>query len=223
MVEEHKRKVSKKKYTIVFVFTALVFLVGIAIGWQFSNFLVNEITQNEDILRARLFGIELKYDLLKKGDICEISSDELWEDRVSLGKQISALEKRLGKEDDVVLIQKEFYQLVEVETYLLLEEIKEECDTDINIILFFYTNKENDARGKPAVSEEQGAFLDSIYNKYGEKVAVFAFDVNTDNPALNTLRSMYNVEVVPTLVINGEVHEGYMGYAPIVEILGFED
>ena len=223
MVEEHKRKVSKKKYTIVFVFTALVFLVGMAIGWQFSNYLVNEITHNEDVLRARLFGIELKYDLMKKWDICEISSDELWEDRVYLGKQISALEKRLGKEDSVVLIQKEFYQLVEIETYLLLEEIKEECEMDVKIILFFYTNKENDEMGNSAVSEEQGTFLDSIYNKYGNRVAVFAFDINTDNPALNTLRDMYNIKVAPTLVINGEVYEGYRGYAPVVEILGFED
>jgi len=223
MVEQHKRRVSKKKYTIVFVFTALVFLVGMAIGWQFSNYLINEITYNEDVLRARLFGIELKYDLIKKGDICEIGSDELWEDRVYLGKQISILEKRLGKENEMVLIQKEFYQLVEVETYLLLEEIKDECDLDVNIILFFYTNKENDEKGKSTVSEEQGVFLDSLYNKYGEKIAVFAFDINTNNPALNTLRDIYGVDIAPTLVINGEVYEGYRGYAQVVDILGFDD
>ena len=223
MVEEHKRKVSKKKYTVVFVFTALVFLVGIAIGWQFSNYLLSEITQNENVLRARLFGLELKYDLLKKGDICEISSSELWEDRVELGNQLDALEKRVGKEDTQLLIQKEYYQLVEIETWLLLERINEECDSDVNIILFFYTNKKDDDKGKDTVSEEQGVLLDTLYKKFGDSIAVFAFDVNTDNPALNSLRDMYDIDTAPTLVINGEVYEGYRGYSQMVNILGFED
>lgn len=221
MVEKVERKVSKKKYTIVFVFTTLIFLVGIAIGWQFSNFLMREISQNEEILRAKLFGLELKYDLMQKGNVCEISSDKLWEDRVELGKQVGALEKRLGKENKQVLVQKEVYQLVEVETLLLLERIKDECDLDVNIILFFYTNQEHDEKGSNTVCEEQGAILDNIYYNYGDKVAIFVFDVNTDNPALNTLREVYGINKVPTLIINEETHEGYQSYYQIGKILGF--
>ena len=221
MVEQVKRKVGKKRYVIVFVFTTLIFLVGIAIGWQFSNYLMRDIAHNEEILKAQIFGLELKYDLMKQGDICEISSSDLWMDRVQLGNQVDVLERRLGKQDKDVLVQKEVYQLVELETLLLLERIKEGCDLDVNVILFFYTNLEKDEKGSDTLSETQGAVLDNIYANYGNNVAVFAFDINTDNPALNTLRQIYDIEEAPTLVINGEAHGGYQNYPAIVEILGF--
>lgn len=221
MVEQVKRKVSKKKYTIVFVFTTLIFLVGIAIGWQFSSHLMRDIVHNEELLKAQIFGLELKYDLMKQGDICEISSDDLWEDRVKLGNQVTVLERRLGKQDPDVLVQKEVYQLVELETLLLLQRIKEECDLDVNIIMFFYTNLEGDEKGSNTVSEAQGAILDNIYSNHGEKVAVFAFDANTDNPALNTLREIYGVDEVPTLVVNGKVHPGYKNYPYVIDLLDF--
>jgi len=219
MVEKIKRKVSKRKYTIVFVFTTLIFLVGIAIGWQFSNYLMKDIVHNEELLKAQIFGLELKYDLMNFGDICEITSDDLWKDRVRLGNQIDVLERRLGKNNEDVLVQKEVYQLVEVQTLLLLERLKQGCDFDANIILFFYTNQKDDEKGDYNICETQGAVLDNVYANYGDKVVVFAFDINTDNPALNTLREIYDIQEAPTLVVNGHIYVGYNNYPSIVDLL----
>ncbi len=210
------RTVSKRKYAIVYVFTALIFLVGLAVGWQISNYLVSDVKESNDVLRSQLIGLDLRDELLNE-DICDVPEYILFEERLRIAREITELEDRLGKYDKEVLVQKEFYQLIELKTWLLVKNLNDNCIENYDWILFFYSNSKENNLDK--ISEDQGYVLDNFYSN-NRDVVVFSFDIDTRNPALNTLKEIYNISVVPSLVINEDLYEGYQNYYQIEQAMG---
>jgi hypothetical protein len=214
-----EKNTSYTKYLAVFSITILVFLLGIILGNYLASFRVSEVKQIQEKLAAQLVGLELRDELLKYKDICNLTWQDIWEEKVDMGAKMVALETRLGKTNPDILLQKEIYELVEIRTLLLLKEVKQKCNASINIIIYFYTNKEKDPKGSYALSEDQGYVLDALFRKYGDKINVFAFDINTDNPAVNALKSIYSVKRVPSLVINDKLYPGLKKLSTLEKIL----
>ncbi len=213
-----ERKISKKKFFLILVLTSIIFSIGVFIGSKFTSHVIIDIEQSQEALKNQISGINLKNEILKKTDICSLSWDSIWKDKVELGNLVEILEKRLGKEDPKVISLKTDYQLVQVRTWLLLKEIKERCSIPTKIILFFYTNKKDDLKGDHKLSEAQGVVLNAIYQKYGSDVSIFSFDINIKNPAIETLMYIYGITNTPTLVIEDKT---YIGFKSIPEIEGY--
>jgi hypothetical protein len=170
--------------------------------------------QSEQKFLIHLIGLEVRDQILDKEGLCNLDWSDIWQEKVELGKMLSSLEIRLGKNDPGVLLRKEVYELIELKTLFLIQDIKTNCHEDFNIVLFFYTNRNNDPMGSAGGSEDQGLVLDQVVFDHneagnGKKVHVFAFDVNSENPATQALVSEYDITSVPTLVINGEKY-GYL-------------
>jgi len=214
-----KRKISKKRYVLVFILTAIIFSIGIFVGSKFTSYVVLDIEMSQEALKNQISGVDLKNEILKKVDICSLSWESLWKDKVELGNSVEMLERRLGKNDPQVLFLKTNYQLVQVRTWLLLKDIKERCTTDTKIILFFYTNKKDDQKGDPELSEAQGVVLNALYKKYGSKVSIFSFDINIKNPAVETLIDIYGITSAPTIVIEDKTYLGFKSRFEIEEYL----
>ena len=212
------KKISKTTYISAFSLATLIFLAGFFLSQAFADYRLGLLEKTQENLRTQLLGIDLQTKLLEE-NICDLSWESIWGDKVIIGKEIAKLEEKLGKEDNFVLRQKEFYQLIEIRTLLLLKEIKEKCDQDLNIILFFYTNKKNDDKGDYKLSEDQGYILNNLYKKYPDKLAILSFDINTDNPALNTLKELYNINGTPTLIINDNIYAKFMGLKEIEDLI----
>lgn len=219
MVIQIERKISRKKFLVVFIITAVIFSLGVFVGSKFTSHVILDIEQSQEALKNQISGVDLKNEILKKTDICTLSWDSIWKDKVELGNLVEMLERRLGKEDPQVLSLKTNYQLVQVRTWLLLRDIKERCETDTKIILFFYTNKKDDPKGDDQLSETQGSVLNSLYNKYGSDVSIFSFDMNIENPAVETLLDIYGITTAPTLVIEDETYLGIKSIPEIEEYL----
>ena len=212
------KKINKATYLAAFSLATLIFLAGFFLNQAFTDYRLGLIEESQESLRTQLLGIELQTRLLEE-NICGLSSQDLWGDKVLIGREITKLEEKLGKENKFVVRQKEFYQLIEIRTLFLLKEIQEKCDQDFSIILFFYTNKKNDIKGDYKVSEDQGFILDNLYRRYGNEVAILSFDINTDNPALNTFKDLYNINSAPTLVIDEDVNTRFMGFEEIEDLI----
>ena len=205
MMEENrhiKRKISRSAYIAVFCFVLLIFLLGTLAGDWIAGLKSKELDRNQQKLTLELTGLELKDKLVNQKDICNLTWQDIWEEKVQLGTKLNALESKFGKENEDVLFQKEIYELIEIRTMLLLEQMKQECDQNISIILFFYTNNENDSLGDSQACEDQGFILTQL-GKELNNTHIFSFDINIDNPAVNTLKNNYNIKKVPAMVING--------------------
>ena len=212
-VKEETRQTSKLLAAAV-IAAVVLFVFGLLLG----NYIVSSRTaafqQSEQKLLIHLIGLEVRDQVLDKSELCSLNWEDVWQEKVELGKMLSSLETRLGKENPDVMLRKEVYELIELKTLFLVQDIKDNCHEDYNIVLFFYTNKNNDPRGSAGGSEDQGLVLDQVVLEHndqenGKKVNVFAFDVNSDNPATKAIISKYAVDKVPTLIINGEKY-GYL-------------
>ena len=85
--------------------------------------------------------------------------------------------------------------------------------------MYFYTNKKDDEKGDFKISEEQGFILDDLYKRYPNQIVIFSFDINTDNPALNSLKEVYNITKVPTLVVNDQTYTIFLSLAQLKDML----
>ena len=208
MPEKIKRRISKSSYFAAVCFIALIFLLGTLLGDWIAGLKSKELSTNQQKLTLELIGLELKDKLISQKDVCNLTWQDIWEEKVELGTRINSLELRFGKENPEILNQKEIYGLIEIRTMLLLEEINEKCSQDFNIILFFYTNRKDDPLGKWQECEDQGYVLTQLGREFNNTY-VFSFDVNLYNPALNMLKYKYDIGKVPAMVINDTVIKGF--------------
>lgn len=217
--ERVKREIDLSKYVSIFAITALIFILGILVGNYIAHSRLGELEKAQEELTAQMMGLGLKDALLKYGDVCSLTWQEIWKEKVEMGEKIEKLEARLGKDNSDVLRQKEIYELIEIRTWLLLKEIKEKCNEDLEIILYFYTNDKDDPKGSWRQCEMQGYVLDALYQRYPDKVNIFAFDINTKNPATDILQQLYNITKVPSLVIKEKLYTEYINLATFTELV----
>jgi len=207
-VAKETRQTSKLLVAALVASLAL-FLLGFFLGNYVASSRIEQFRQGEEKLLSTIIGLEVRDQVIGNESVCNLNWDDIWAAKVSLGDTLNALEKRLGKENPDVMIQKEMYELIEIKTLMTVQNIKDTCHEDFDVVLFFYTNKKDDPKGLASGSEDQGLILDQIVFAHnnegkGKKVHVFAFDVNSDNPATKALIAKYEIDKVPALVINGE-------------------
>jgi hypothetical protein len=171
---------------------------------------------NQQNLIIELNALDLKRQFIGT-DMCSFSLGQLSKERVKLGTNLEALESRVGKTDPQIMLQKEIYELVELKTFFLLSEYDSQCNKNYTLILFFYTNKEEDPKGRIDSSEDQGYVLSQLNRDYEGQVHIFSFDINLGNPAVDSLIEKYAITEVPSLVINNTLY----GYKTLDELKSF--
>lgn len=195
------------------VLSIVMFVFGMLLGNYIANSKLSEFRQTEEHFIIDLVSFETKESVLNE-NVCKLDMSELFEEKITLGKMMTELEKRMGKENEDVIAKKEIYELIEIKTLQYMERIKTECGDDFNIVLLFYTNRKGDTLGSVDGCEDQGKILDQIvydreHSEGANKVYVFVFDANSRNMATEALIEKYGITSVPSLVINGKAY-GYM-------------
>lgn len=217
-----KKQNSSWLFIIALVLATVIFLFGMLLGNYIAMTQLNTFKQTEERFLIDLISLDIRDSVLKQ-DVCGLSSKDLFEEKQNLGEMLTELERRMGKENQDVLAKKEIYELIEIKTMQDLEEIKQSCNKDFNMVLFFYTNKKGDERGSADGCEDQGKILDQVvwdhnHQGQGKRVYIFAFDINSQNQATKALMLKYNVTQVPELIINGNSY-GYSIKEQIEEVI----
>ena len=198
-----ERELSKKRYFLAFIFTSAVFIIGLLLGLLLTSLKFDFIDQYQQDFRTDILTFDVQ-DMLLQEYICKFDVNQLDDEFGVMSEQVSVLEDKLGKYDEDVLRMKEYYSLLEIRHMLLVEKLKNYCDYDYDIILFFYSNEEDEC----VDCEMQGYLLGYIKQKY-DNVFIYSFDINIDNNALELLKKRYNVNTL-TLVINDEINYGFI-------------
>lgn len=209
-----KKIFSTERYIEAFLISVSVFALGIFLGYYLFEISTKETLSRYDELKLKISGAMLQSEILKgeicKYDVLEITGNE----KVELGREVTALETLRGKTDKDVMRLKEEYSLLSLNQLLLVERWKNECNKNISIIIFFYSNTRNITE-----SEEQGFILDYIYNNYADRVSTYSYDFDIENPAIATLKIKYGINTVPTLVINENVYPGFQSKENIESLI----
>lgn len=203
-----------KKYILVFIITALLFVTGFLLSNYFGNRKISQLESIQDTVSTDILSSELRFALLERSSCDYFVGDSalLSEELGTFGRRLAFMEEQLGVENKNVKQLKKFYSLLQIKDYLLTLNLSEKCDLDSNTILYFYSNDCEDCN-------RQGYILTELREKH-HGLRIYSFDYNLDTPALNTLISVYGViDELPVLVINEEVYSGFKTIEDIKEIL----
>jgi len=193
-----------KKYLIVFLITASLFLTASYVSNYFSNQKVNQIKSIQDKIAIDILSSETEFSLLSDLSCRNISDTGFSRELGELSRKLEWGENNLGATEEVSYLKK-YYSLLQIKDYLLLKKVSERCKIKSAFILYFYTNAEN-----CSVCERQGLVLGELRDKYPE-LRVYSFDYSTDLSAVKAMLQIYKIEdtKLPALVVEDEVLTGF--------------
>ena len=205
------RRISKDKYILAGIITFLIFSLGLTFGFILEDYrygLVEEINMEQEV---KYLSLQLQYlylDVFSNQDNCPILATTLKKTVEDLDESLSQViayeENNKGSKIEQDLIMRR-YVLDNLRYWLLSLESKRRCDLDIVPILYFYSTE------CPSCPN-QGAVLTFFKNKFGEQVLVFPInlDLRQKEPMVEITKSQFNINKIPTLVIDNKKYEGVM-------------
>ncbi|MFH0831324.1 MAG: hypothetical protein V1886_00440 [archaeon] len=203
-----KREVSIKRYATAFVFTCLIFIIGIFVGNFFSDGRV-------DYLKDLAYQQQLDYRSLELQSLY-ISSFEISNESCLAFKKVlersledvasaqSKVEMYMRQENDKRYTDiKREYSMAQIRYLLLDKKLREICNFDTVPLLYFYSDRECPG------CNPQGTILTYLKEKIKDKLLIFSLDVDfADEPLIDLFEVRYNVTEVPSILINDTLHEG---------------
>ncbi|MBI5148134.1 hypothetical protein HZA33_00460 [Candidatus Pacearchaeota archaeon] len=204
-----RKKFSKERLAIILLSTILIFSAGYILGNKLGSLQLFNLNSAQDDLNLQLSSIELQNLLLAENPCNMQAIREISSDLDKLASKIQAVELSNRVSNKRILQIKEPYFILEIKHYLLFRQFKEKCDiqNSSSFILYFYSNEP----GKCDKCSDQGYILTFLQQKYGyDSLKVYSFDSDSQNSAIKTLKSIYNITSVPSLVINGKAYNRFM-------------
>ncbi len=198
-----------KRYIYTFIITLAIFFFSIWLSNAFGDRKVQSLRDLESRINLDILSVETRFSLLQKtscehivdNDNNKINDIGFNEDLNNVALKIKSLENQLGYENADVISLKKYYSLLQIKDYLLAKEFHDRCKKNTVSILYFYDADCVDCA-------KQSIILDKIISDYPE-IRVYYLDKKTNNPALDTLSSIFKIQTSPTLVINEKTYSGF--------------
>lgn len=203
--KSHHRKIEWKRFALVLIITISVFVTGMFLGNTITQMKFDSVANEEQSLRLELLGLDIQSYLIAENPCKSFNDTYLSKNLDELGDKVSYLENMRGTNDIDVINTKTYYSLLQIRHYLLESKAVEECGIKHDIILYFYSNEkycEKDCK-------EQGYVITNI-REHRNSTSAYSFDLSINNPALETLKSQFNIgKIAPVVVINGKTYTGF--------------
>lgn len=199
-----------KKYLIVLLITAGLFITASYLSNYFGNQKINQLKKIQDKIAIDVLSSETQFSLLSELSCKNISDSVFSGELEELGNKLEWSQKNLGNTDEVSYLKK-YYSLLQIKDYLLAKKISSRCGIKSAFILYFYTTAEN-----CSLCKKEGLVLSALREKYPE-LRVYSFDYSTDLSAIVSMLQIYKIKdtELPALVIDDEV---LTGFHPIDEL-----
>ncbi|HEV7424307.1 MAG TPA: hypothetical protein VGO21_03905 [Candidatus Paceibacterota bacterium] len=193
-----------KKYLIVFLITACLFLTASYLSNYFGSKKIDQLKSIQDNIAINILSSETQFSLLQESSCKNVSGSVLSGELDDLGRKLEWGQQNLGSESEVSYLKK-YYSLLEIKDYLLMKKISSSCKVKSAFILYFYTTKD-----VCSDCERESLVLTSLRDKYPE-LRVYSFDYSIDLSAVKAMLSVYKIKdtELPALVIDDEVLTGF--------------
>lgn len=197
-----------KIYLIAALLSLVFYIIGVISGLFIEKSMTGYTEEKVMSLQRRVENIQLEYMYLStmgnelNCDFLSVLLDdttrEFWNIRNDLVKLEDKKENLISER---YLNLKRDYALLSTRAWILNSNVKEKCNEDVVVLLYFYSVPcQNCIR--------QGAILDEIREEFQNKMRVFVLDANLDEPIVQTLRKAYNINITPSLIIGNSTYYG---------------
>ncbi|VVC04516.1 Uncharacterised protein [Candidatus Bilamarchaeum dharawalense] len=212
-----ERKISTPVYLLAFFLSLVIFLIGIYVGYLIDSANLQSISGEVSNVSDRVASIQLI--LLSESNsssFCPVYLSELdaLDSQIEkIGYKLAFLEDERNIFDDEL---KKKYFVLEAESYLLSKKMNTVCNSNLTLLVNFYSNK-----NCGQICKDQGAAVlqarDDLVHQMNVKL--FSFDGELDSPVAEAFEVQYNVTLYPTLVINEKTYSGYQSSDQIKQII----
>lgn len=204
------REVSKRRYVLAGILTALVFVLGLLLGFVIEGKRVGLVQDVANEAKVDIGSLQLQYAFIE--ELAQVGNCAAFEK--VFDKNLENLEtariKLANYQLDATVNRQEFellqrnYIISQVEYLLLSMKAKNLCKSDVVNIIYFFS-KECDT------CDDQSFLLTFTKQKLGERLFIFGFDTSFGKePLLKLMISTYNVTAYPTIIIEDQKHVGFM-------------
>lgn len=220
------RKISTDKYIIAGILTILIFSLGLSMGIILEEERYNWAEEINSIQDVEYLSLQLQYAFLTSlpdlGENSSINScaalttslkDSVNDLSDSLAKIVEYEEANTLPDEEFVLLKRR-YTLDNIRYWLLAQEAADNCQMDFITTLYFYDDKCVDCPSQGTVLSYYKAILE-------DELLVFPIDQDlaSEEPLVEILFSLYNIDTKPSLVINDQTYVGFVSKEDLSNIL----
>jgi thiol-disulfide isomerase/thioredoxin len=191
-----------KKYLFTFLITAAIFGTAISLSSWIDSKRIDEVRTMQDSISLSILSSETQFNLLKSAACGDLFGSELGRELGDMSDRLSYLESAGRGQDADVITLKQYYSLLEIKDYILINSATQCKDRPV-IVLYFYQAHCPDC-------DKQGDVLTYIRQHYPGNIRVYSFDNDLNVSAIKTLGNIYKItQPFPALVINNKTYNGF--------------
>ena len=214
----------KRRYLFAFIITAAIFFIGFFFGFLMDIQRADYFNDMNSMQKLNIRSLELQQQLLKDNTF----NDQCNAFRFMFDKAIVELENNRDrlenyneqskvKQADFELLFRE-YTISQINFLSIAKNLKSSCanSSDFVTVLYFYS----DETTCPSC-ENQAVVLNYYKMNLKQNILVFAINEKLDQtePLIELLKNVYNITEYPTLVVENDVHSGYIDKDAMGKIL----
>ncbi len=205
-----------KRYAIVFVITAALFLTGFWLSNHFGNRKISSLKTIQDQIALNILSSETQFMLLSETACDSGTNAALSEELSTLSDKLDYGERTIGAHHPEMVSLRNYFSLLEIKDLLLMRRLDERCHTRTPSVLYFYSNDEDCTD-----CARQWRALSALRDENPE-VRVYVFDAHSELSAVETLAKLYKVGGLPSVVIEGKTYSGFTELARLRTLLKLE-
>jgi hypothetical protein len=147
---------------------------------------------------------ETQFSLLEESSCKDLGTGTLSTELGNLEDKLSYTESQRGKDDPEVITLKQYYSLLEIKDYLLMNKIAEKCKKTPLSIIYIYSNDDSCKD-----CNKEGFVLTHLRELYPD-LRVYSFDYNIGLSAVSTLVKVNNIKNnLPAIYYKEVAHYGF--------------
>lgn len=199
-------------YATVLLLLVVVFVIGILIGNSISVSKESEISRFIKNAELNTESYLIEQELLESSDeqYCQFATSRIRDlsgELQNIHNKLNAPGAQALRAGDFNLLKRK-YHLMQIQTYFLLSKLRSNCDSDSDVILYYY---------QPNRPYDIGPMLTRISGQY--EVTIFPIEYNYSRE-LNFLENYYSITETPAVIINYQDKlEGEVTYEQVTALL----
>ena len=215
-------KYTKDVFWKAAVITVVIFLIGVYAGFAIEGSRLDRVGQWYNELDFQLTNAKLQtqfYQILDE-EFCDeaiIKNLEFSDEIYYQGRKIDEYESS-NKLKEFIDSEKRRYALLKTEFLVNSLILKEKCDADYDILIYFY--KDDPSLLEQQQQSVQANILLELKEKYGTDLMLIPLPIDFDVSVISILVDYHNIQSTPALVINQRIKlEGLQGINEIESLL----
>ncbi len=196
---------NKHTFWQAFIIAIIIFWTGIMLGILFENSRTSKLEGFYRSSETEIFDVQLTGNLL--ANTLNFDCTTALEENIKFAERTYQEARTLEKYDnsnkiteDIIEIHKK-YDLLRTMLWINMIEFQEKCPSETNIVVYLYQYVE------PSINTQAKQITMSkitleLKKKYGDKVILIPIAYDTDVKSLNILKSKYQINEFPVILIN---------------------